>query len=433
MLDHQDQSIGGSEEWAAMERVIQSSLCSANDSWDREAAWSTMYLLSASVAFTPLGMILLTFDTLTQAGNDISPNNSFPPQSTSSPSSLSSDATNATLGELDITTASLTPERQTMASPGERSQSIVKGDTSPETQRSIKPLPRRVATRSDENTCLRPVTPAFGISFNFTPLSANSPLLPSDRSNTVAAATTNKATSYVDVKHDPSYFRQTPYTPSRSSLACDDKKLLAADDTQLLQAEEYYPEYADEDQNELEQEEEDDDDEKMEFDWDAIREIEDEDEYEEEEEFQFGPAQWTLSEKTEEEEEDDDDDDLVEVDIDENGDEKNEEGETELDAYDELDQEDLVFPMPVKCEWMYQVAKDAPLLPCNFPARSVSEAKVHARRHARNNAIKPSTENEKSAVWCRWHGCDFLEKHKLDEFVTHYSVHLLMAARDAFA
>ncbi|KAJ4490783.1 hypothetical protein J3R30DRAFT_3425159 [Lentinula aciculospora] len=297
-------------------------------------------------------------------------------------------------------------------------------------QRSIKPLPRRTPIHHNENTSLRPVTPAFGISLNFTPLTPGSPvLLPSDKLNTPSTpevtvpADTN--TSYVDGIVNKRPYPTQSYT--LTSFAGNAERSRSSDnDIQMLETEEHRGQSWDdsedaEGEDELEQDNIGDDEE-MEFDWDNIREIEDEeDDLEEEYEFEFEPIRRNLDE---EQELSANDDESEELDVGK--------GQTELDAYEELEfDEDLIFPIPVKCKWMYQVAADAPPLACHFPSRSLDEAKRHARRHAKNNAMKRASEIDRPAVYCRWNGCDFLDKYKLDEFVTHYSVHSLMAARDS--
>ncbi|KAJ3933940.1 MAG: hypothetical protein NXY57DRAFT_749961 [Lentinula lateritia] len=386
-----DQSMedSSSEDWALIERAIQDAVLA--ESWDQEAAWSTR---------------MKTIDSLPSAQGLTS----------------HSDSQTGTTIEGQSSTAPGARALQSNAGP-ELQQSPPLDESSNDLevppQRSMKPLPRRASIRHDENISPRPLTPAFGISFNYAPLALNSPMLPSDKSNTSSTMIRqpNSPCIGTNVKR--------PYSPQPSSMiisvshpqlgpqstACDDEQF----DTSSLLSESQIS------QNNHGDDEGGDDDEEMEFDWDAIREIEDEDEDEgpeEEEEFQFVPARW--------------DDQAMGEDDDEDNDEGVEEEKIELSEYvseDDQDQGDLVFPIPVKCEWMYQVAENAPLLACNFPARSLSEAKIHANRHARNNATKLSDEKEMLVVNCRWRGCDF-DKYKLNEYITHFSVHLLLAARE---
>ncbi|KAJ3864168.1 hypothetical protein EV359DRAFT_64252 [Lentinula novae-zelandiae] len=258
-------------------------------------------------------------------------------------------------------------------------------------QRSMKPLPRRASIRHDENISPRPLTPAFGISFNYAPLALNSPMLPSDKSNTSSTMIRKPNSPCIGTN------AKRPYSPQPSSMIISVS----------------HPQLGPISQNNHGDDEGGDDDEEMEFDWDAIKEIEDEDEDEgpeDEEEFQFVPARW--DDQAMGEDDDDDNEEGVEE-------EKTEQSE-HVSEDNDLDQDDLVFPIPVKCEWMYQVAENAPLLACNFPARSLSEAKIHANRHARNNATKLSDKKEMLVVNCRWRGCDF-DKYKLNEYITHFT------------
>ncbi|KAF8829767.1 hypothetical protein HHX47_DHR2000093 [Lentinula edodes] len=377
-----------SEDWALIERAIQA------ESWDREAAWSTMMKTIDS----PPSAQGLTSHSDSQTGANIDGQSSTAPGARA----LQSNAG---------------PELQ-QSQPLDESSS---NDIEVPPQRSMKPLPRRASIRHDENVFPRPLTPAFGISFNYTPLALNSPMLPSDKSNTSSTMTRKPNSPCIDNNVKRPYSPQPSMIISAShphlgpvSAACDDELF---DTASLLSESQIYQDNHGDDEG-------GDDDEEMEFDWDAIREIEDEDEDEdegpeEEEEFQFVPARW--------------DDKAMGGDDDEDNEEGVEEENTEQSEYvsedKDQDQGDLVFPIPVKCEWMYQVAENAPLLACNFPARSLSEAKIHANRHARNNATKLSDEKEMLVVDCRWRGCDF-DKYKLNEYITHFSVHLLLAARE---
>ncbi|KAJ3754062.1 hypothetical protein EV360DRAFT_87202 [Lentinula raphanica] len=302
--------------------------------------------------------------------------------------------------------------------------------SSSENPRPVKPMPRRSGTVNDENVGARPVAPAFGVSFNFAPHTGISPLGKSDTGATeVATPRVYQDTVKQDSSVETGYYE--PRIPLfslsniRSSSSVDEIPHPPFGGLGPLRKEDVSLEMSRETESGEGENDDDDDDEEIVFDWDAIREIEDEDELEEEEEFHYDPV--TPSEDNQV-----NDGPAEDAEKDEN------QGQAELDAYDELLEEELVFPVPVKCEWMYQVGKNRAPLACNFPARSMSEARVHARRHARNNAVKacPESDNKESgclAVWCRWHGCNFPEEHELNEFVTHYSVHLLMAARDACA
>ncbi|KAJ4493556.1 hypothetical protein C8J55DRAFT_499091 [Lentinula edodes] len=383
-----DQSMedSSSEDWALIERAIQDAILA--ESWDREAAWSTR---------------MKTIDSLSSAQGLTS----------------HSDSQTGTTIEGQCSTASGARALQSNAGP--ELQQVPPLDESSNDlevppQRSMKPLPRRASIRHDENISPRPLTPAFGISFNYTPLALNSPMLPSDKSNTSSTVTRKPNSPCIDNNVERPYSPQPSMIISAShphlgpvSTACDDEQF---DTSSLLSESQIYQDNHGDDEG-------GDDDEDMEFDWDAIREIEDEDEDEgpeEEEEFQFVPARW--------------DDQAMGGDDDGDNEEGVEEENTEQREYVSEDKDqDLVFPIPVKCEWMYQVAENAPLLACNFPARSLSEAKVHANRHAKNNATKLSDEKEMLVVNCRWRGCDF-DKYKLNEYITHFSVHLLLAARE---
>ncbi|KAJ3806261.1 hypothetical protein F5876DRAFT_80887 [Lentinula aff. lateritia] len=375
-----------SEDGALIERAMQDAILS--ESWDREAAWSTRM---KTIDSPPFGQGLTSHND-SQIGATI-------------------EGQSSTASSARALQSSAGPELQ--QSPPLDQSSLNDLEVPP--QRSMKPLPRRASIRHDENVSPRPLTPAFGISFNYTPLALNSPMLPFDKLNTSSKITRKPNSPCIDNNAKRPYSPQPSVIISAShpqlgsvSAACDDEQF---DTSSLLSGSQIY-------QNNHGDDEGGDDDEEMEFDWDAIREIEDEDEGPEEE-FQFVPARW--DDQAMGEDDDDDNEEGVEE-------EKTEPSEHVSEDPD-LDQDDLVFPIPVKCEWMYKVAENAPLLACNYPARSLSEAKIHANRHARNNATKLSDEKEMLVVNCRWHGCDF-DKYKLSEYITHFSVHLLLAARE---
>ncbi|KAJ3837369.1 hypothetical protein EV361DRAFT_947184 [Lentinula raphanica] len=368
---------------------------------ERDATWSTMYL-SDTQTRTNRGLYTLRRcnDTDTQFDEESTPQISSSTSGSSSKFSTSdTHSTRQSSTKIEDDDLCVLHSGQSVTG----SPSLAHTNSS-ENPRPVKPMPRRAGTVNDENAGARPVAPAFGVSLNFAP---HTGISPSGKSDTGATEVATPSVYQDTVKQD--YGPRIPLfslSNIRSSSSVDKIPRSSFGGFGSLRKEDVSLEMSEEtESDEGENEDNDDhDDEEIVFDWDTMREIEDEDELEEEEEFHYDPV--TPSE-----------DDQVNDGPAEDAEKDENQGQAELDAYDELLEEELVFPVPVK---------------------SMSEARVHARRHARNNAVKarPESDDKESgclAVWCRWHGCNFPEEHELDEFVTHYSVHLLMAARDACA